>query len=95
MPKVKLSESVNEWRCIGKNIEMLMLACGMPRKEFCKKMNICDGILSNWVRGKRPVPTDRIYQAARILKTTPAALVTPREISENILRFRPMEDMRK
>jgi transcriptional regulator with XRE-family HTH domain len=72
---------------------MLLIASNMTRKDFARRMNICEGVISNWIKGVRPVPTDRIYQAARVLKVTPAALVTPREISENILRFRPREDV--
>lgn len=87
MPKTVIPDP-HPWRCVGQNINKLLVLRGISQKEFCRRMPMSQGHLSAWINGETPASVPKLFRAAEILKVSPAVLVTPsKEIGENCLRF--------
>ena len=69
------SESIREW--FPRNIKFYMVLRGIDKQTLCERMNITRQCLNNWLRGDNPIDYIRIDQIARVLKITPAQLMTP------------------
>ena len=78
MPKGKKEESIREW--FPRNLNVYMTIKGISKETMCERLNITRQTLNCWLRGRNPVDYIRIDQIAKVLKISPAQLMTPIEI---------------
>lgn len=69
------SESIREW--FPRNIKIYMTIKNVSKEDMCKRLGVTRQCLNNWLRGDNPIDYERIDQIARVLKITPAQLMTP------------------
>ena len=72
---MKQQETIRDW--FPRNIKIYMTIKNVSKDYMCKRMNITRQCLNNWLRGDNPIDYERIDQIARVLKITPAQLMTP------------------
>lgn len=90
---------------LGSNIQRARLACGFSREELARKMGYkSDNTIYKIERGLRDIPQSKIAEFARVLETTPAALlglvdeatqVKTDEIARIVVRMRSDPKFRK
>lgn len=68
-------ETIRDW--FPRNIKIYMTLNNISKDTMCERMNITRQCLNNWLRGDNPIDYIRIDQIARVLKITPAQLMTP------------------
>lgn len=81
MPKVKLT-TPNPRDVIPRNIKIFMAMRGVSTDDIAKRCGCTRSTVQKWLRGEIVLDVIRLDQIAAILKTTPAALYSPVQISE-------------
>jgi transcriptional regulator with XRE-family HTH domain len=75
--KSRKKEEINIRCLIGTKIRRRRMAVGIERKSLAASLNVSDGTVSNFEKGRHSISAERLWLVAAMLKCSPLDLLPP------------------